>query len=78
MSNVSTFGPQSPDAAVPYIIRVLTADATKEGAATAVAGLPEAASSEAIWPSSWWSAFPGFVLEETAAEAFKRTRSPPP
>ena len=52
MSNVSTFGPQSPDAAVPYIIGVLTAGATKKGAARAVAGLRGAASSEAIWPSS--------------------------
>jgi hypothetical protein len=52
MSNVSTFAPQSPDPAVPYIIRVLTAEATKKGAATAVAGLLVAAISEAIWPSS--------------------------
>ncbi|AGP41537.1 hypothetical protein [Sorangium cellulosum] len=52
MPNVSTFTPQSPDPAVPYIIRVLTAEATKKGTATAVAGLLVAAISEAIWPSS--------------------------
>ncbi|WP_437796438.1 hypothetical protein [Sorangium sp. So ce693] len=52
MSNVSSFGPQSPDAAVPYIIRVLTTGATKKGAATAVAGLRGTATSKAIWPSS--------------------------
>ncbi|WP_437649280.1 hypothetical protein [Sorangium sp. So ce362] len=52
MSNVSTSDPQRPYAAQPYIIRVLTADATKKGAATAVAGLLVAAISEAIWPSS--------------------------
>ncbi|WP_438033700.1 hypothetical protein [Sorangium sp. So ce204] len=52
MSNVPTSGLQNPDAAVPYVIRVLTADAMKKGAATAVAGLRGAAISEAIWPSS--------------------------
>ncbi len=52
MPNVSTFAPQRPDPAVPYVIRVLTAEASKKGAATAVADLLVAAISEAIWPSS--------------------------
>lgn len=51
MSTVSNPAPSSNEA-VPYVIRVLTADATKKGAAAAVAGLLVAAISEAIWPSS--------------------------
>lgn len=52
MPTVSTSAPSNPSDAVPYVIRVLTADATKKGAAAAVAGLLVAAISEAIWPSS--------------------------
>ena len=52
MPNVSTPAPSNPNDAVPYVIRVLTADATKKGAAAAVAGLLVAAISEAIWPSA--------------------------
>lgn len=51
MPTTSTSAPQNPSAAVPYVLRVLTADATKKGAAAAVAGLLVAAISEAIWPS---------------------------
>jgi hypothetical protein len=36
---------------VPYVVRVLTSDATKKGAAAAVAGLLVAAITEAIWPT---------------------------
>jgi hypothetical protein len=49
MANTST--PPNAGVAVPYVIRVLTADATKKGAAAAVAGLLVSAISEAIWPS---------------------------
>lgn len=52
MPDVSTFTPQRPDPAVPYIIRVLSAEATRKGTAMAVAGLLVAAISEAIRPSS--------------------------
>lgn len=52
MSEMSTSAGQSADAALPSIVRVLTAKATKKGTATAVAGLRGAAISEAIWPSS--------------------------
>jgi hypothetical protein len=51
MPTVSTPAPSN-NGAVPYVIRVLTADATKKGAAAAVAGLLVAAISEAIWPSA--------------------------
>lgn len=51
MPNVSSPDPSNSGAA-PYVLRVLTADATKKGAAAAVAGLLVAAISEAIWPSS--------------------------
>lgn len=37
--------------AVPYVIRVLHSDATKKGAAAALAGVLVAAITEAIWPS---------------------------
>ncbi|WP_434043962.1 MULTISPECIES: hypothetical protein [Sorangium] len=49
---MSTSPLSAPTPAVPYIIRVLTAEATKKGTATAVAGLLVAAISEAICPSS--------------------------
>jgi hypothetical protein len=52
MPTTSTVTPSNPGAAIPYVVRVLTADATKKGAAAAVAGLLVAAISEAIWPSS--------------------------
>jgi hypothetical protein len=52
MPTTSTSVPSNPSDAAPYVIRVLTADATKKGAAAAVAGLLVAAISEAIWPSS--------------------------
>ena len=48
----STPAPSNPGAAIPYVVRVLTADATKKGAAAAVAGILVAAISEAIWPST--------------------------
>ena len=48
----STSSTPAPSNAGSYVIRVLTADATKKGAAAAVAGLLVAAISEAIWPSS--------------------------
>ena len=51
MATTSPVSPSNPGSAVPYVIRVLTADATKKGAAAAVAGLLVAAISEAIWPS---------------------------
>ena len=51
MPTVSTSAPSNSDATIPYVLRVLTADATKKGAAAAVAGLLVAAISEAIWPS---------------------------
>ena len=38
--------------ATPFVLRVLSADSTKKGAAAAVAGLLVAAISEAIWPSA--------------------------
>ena len=50
MPTTSPASPSNP--AVPYVIRVLTADATKKGAAAAVAGLLVAAISEAIWPTA--------------------------
>ncbi|WP_437763397.1 hypothetical protein WMF27_41190 [Sorangium sp. So ce281] len=49
-TKISSDMPSKPGQTVPYIIRVLTADATKKGAAAAVAGLLVAAVSEAIWP----------------------------
>ncbi|WP_437931102.1 hypothetical protein WMF37_18370 [Sorangium sp. So ce291] len=50
-TNISSDVPSKSDQIVPYIVRVLTADAAKKGAAAAVAGLLVAAVSEAIWPS---------------------------
>ena len=38
--------------AVPFILRVLNNDATKKGAAAALAGVLVAAVSEALWPSN--------------------------
>jgi hypothetical protein len=51
-SSIPTTSTANPGATVPYVLRVLTADATKKGAAAAVAGLLVAAISEAIWPSA--------------------------
>lgn len=35
----------------PFVLRVLSADSTKKGAAAAIAGLLVAVITEAIWPS---------------------------
>ncbi|XXT18765.1 hypothetical protein WME94_51920 [Sorangium sp. So ce429] len=51
MSTTVSTPASSNNATVPFVIRVLTAEATKKGAAAAVAGLLVAAVSEAIWPS---------------------------
>ena len=42
---------ENPTPAVPYVIRVLQSDATKKGAAAAIAGVLVAAVTEALWPS---------------------------
>jgi hypothetical protein len=52
MPPTSTVTPSTPGAsATPYVLRVLSADSTKKGAAAAIAGLLVAVVSEAIWPS---------------------------
>lgn len=53
MPTTSAPAPSDPGApATPYVMRVLTADSTKKGAAAAIAGLLVAVISEAIWPSA--------------------------
>ena len=37
--------------AAPYVVRVLSADSTKKGAAAALAGVLVAAVTEALWPT---------------------------
>ncbi|WP_437723729.1 hypothetical protein [Sorangium sp. So ce861] len=49
--SVSSPTPSNAVPTTPFIIRVISADSTKKGAAAAMAGLLVAAVSEAIWPS---------------------------
>jgi hypothetical protein len=42
---------ENANSAVPYVLRVLHNDATKKGAAAAIAGVLVAVVTEALWPS---------------------------
>jgi hypothetical protein len=51
MATPPTASPIPGASPAPFVLRVLSADSTKKGAAAAIAGLLVAVITEAIWPS---------------------------